>query len=77
MFDIEHTKSVKAAILCRITMNKAQSDRVHELCSLIEKEQDQGKFLDLIKELNEILSEKEARLRKGGAPLRESDLMPD
>jgi hypothetical protein len=44
-------------------MNKAESDRVHELCSLIEKEQDEGKFLALVRELNQILNAKEARLR--------------
>jgi hypothetical protein len=54
-------------------MNKAESDRVHELCSLIEKEQDQRKFLDLVKELNQILSKKEARLRKDGGRREESD----
>ena len=54
-------------------MNKAQSDRVHELCSQIEKEQDQRKFLNLVKELNEILSEKEARLGKDGAHREESE----
>lgn len=67
---------LRAAILPRhfpVTMNKAQSDRVHELCSLIEKEQDERKFLNLIQELNEILSEKESRLRKGGDPGEKSD----
>jgi hypothetical protein len=44
-------------------MNKADSDRVHELCSLIATEQDREKFLDLVRELNRILSAKDARLR--------------
>ena len=44
-------------------MNKADSDRVHELCSLIAEEQDREKFLDLVRELNRMLSEKDARLR--------------
>lgn len=44
-------------------MNHAESNRIHELCSLIEKEQDQQKFLSLVKELNKILSQKETRLR--------------
>jgi hypothetical protein len=43
-------------------MNKADSERVHELCSLIEKEQDREKFQELVKELNEILSKKDSRL---------------
>jgi hypothetical protein len=52
------------AILPVRAMNKADSDRVHELCSLIEKEQDRQKFLALVTELNQILSTKDARLRK-------------
>ena len=44
-------------------MNKADSDRVHELCSLIAEEQDREKFLDLVRELNRMLSEKDERLR--------------
>jgi hypothetical protein len=51
------------AILPVRTMNKADSERVHELCSLIEKEQDRQKFLALVTELNQILSAKDARLR--------------
>jgi hypothetical protein len=43
-------------------MNKADSDRIHELCSLIAIEQDRHKFLELVKELNRILGKKEARL---------------
>jgi hypothetical protein len=43
-------------------MNKADSDRIHELCSLIAIEQDRQKFLELVKELNRILGKKEARL---------------
>jgi hypothetical protein len=37
-------------------MNKAQSDRIHELCSQIATEQDHKKFLTLVQELNRILS---------------------
>ena len=44
-------------------MNKEDSERIHELCSLIEKEQDREKFLILIKELNQILNAKTAHLR--------------
>jgi hypothetical protein len=43
-------------------MNKAESDRIHELCTLIAVEQDRQKFLALVKELNRILSAKEKRL---------------
>ncbi|MGD0212095.1 MAG: hypothetical protein ABSB87_02610 [Terriglobales bacterium] len=37
-------------------MNQKDSDRIHELCSLIEQEQDREKFLALVKELNRILN---------------------
>jgi hypothetical protein len=37
-------------------MNKAKSDRIHDLCSRIAVEQDRGKFLVLVEELNRILS---------------------
>jgi hypothetical protein len=44
-------------------MNWADSDRIHELCSLIEKEQDRGKFLQLVEELNRLLNKKDERLQ--------------
>ena len=44
-------------------MNKADSDRIHELCSLIAVEQDRQKFLQLCEELNRILGVKRERLR--------------
>jgi len=40
-------------------MEKIKSDRVRELCSLIQTERDQQKFLSLVQELNQILSEDE------------------
>jgi len=43
-------------------MKKADSDRIHELCSLIAVEQDRQKFLELVEELNRILGAKEERL---------------
>ena len=43
-------------------MNKAESDRIHELCSLIAVEQDRQKFLQLCEELNRILAVKRERL---------------
>ena len=48
-------------------MNKADSDRIHQLCSLIAKEQDRAKFLALVEELNRILEAKEERLKTGAA----------
>ena len=45
-------------------MNKAESERIHELCSLIATEQDREKFSELCQELNRILSAKEQRLKR-------------
>jgi len=46
-------------------MNKADSDRIQELCSLIAVEQDRGRFLSLVEELNRILEDKNKRLPNG------------
>jgi len=43
--------------------NKADSDRIHELCSLIAVEQDRRKFLDIVAELNRILDTNDQRLK--------------
>jgi hypothetical protein len=39
-------------------MDMAHSNRIRELCSLIQGEQDPQKFISLIEELNRILSDK-------------------
>ncbi len=44
-------------------MNRADSDRIHELCSLIAVEQDRKTFLALVEELNGILTAKDVRLQ--------------
>jgi hypothetical protein len=44
-------------------MNKADSDRIHELCSLIATEKDRDKFKALVDELNRILDAKDQRLK--------------
>ena len=44
-------------------MKKADSDRIHELCSLIAVEQDREKFLKLVQELNSILEAKDEQLQ--------------
>jgi hypothetical protein len=44
-------------------MNKADSDRIHELCSLIAVEKNRHKFLTLVEELNRILAAKDDRLQ--------------
>lgn len=41
-------------------MNEATSNRVRELCSLIQVEQDQHRFVKLVQELNRLLSERDA-----------------
>ena len=43
-------------------MNKADSDRIQELCLLISLEKDRKKFLILVEELNQILAAKDERL---------------
>jgi hypothetical protein len=45
-------------------MNKTESDRIHELCSLIAVEQDRQKFQALVEELNQVLSANHERLPK-------------
>jgi hypothetical protein len=37
-------------------MNKAESERIQELCARIAEEQDRNKFLKLCEELNRLLS---------------------
>jgi hypothetical protein len=54
-------------------MNKAESDRIHELCSLIAVEQDHKRFQALIEELNRILSAKDQRLQERKEDVRKSD----
>ena len=48
-------------------MDQKNSDRIHELCSLIAGEQDHKKFIALVKELNGILSAKDERLKRASA----------
>jgi hypothetical protein len=45
-------------------MNKIESDRIHELCSLIAVEQDRQKFQVLVEELNNILNANHERLQR-------------
>jgi hypothetical protein len=44
-------------------MEKAKSDRIHDLCSRIAVEQDQQNFLILVEELNRVLSADRQSLR--------------
>ena len=46
-----------------LMMNKTESDRIHQLCSLIVVEQDRHKFLELVGELNRILEANDLRLK--------------
>jgi len=50
-------------ILTAVTMNKADRDRIQELCALIAVEQNRQRFLKLVEELNRILGAKEERLQ--------------
>jgi len=63
VFDIEHTEHGGGCNTAASQMNKADSDRIHELCSLIAVEQDRQKFLQLCEELNRILDVKRERLQ--------------
>lgn len=45
-------------------MNKLDSERIRELCSLIEAEHDPKKFLLLVEELNILLSGKDVLPKK-------------
>jgi hypothetical protein len=44
-------------------MNKGDSDRIHELCSLIAAEEDRQTLLKLVEELNRLLSRQNGRLQ--------------
>ena len=43
-------------------MNRADSDRIHELCTLISVEKDRARFLEFVQELNQLLNKKEESL---------------
>jgi hypothetical protein len=73
LFDIEHTEHGGRCNTAASQMNKADSDRIHELCSLIAVEQDRQKFLQLCQELNRILDVKRERLQNN----KVSDEMSD
>ena len=54
-------------------MNKAESDRIHELCSLIAVERDHKRFQTLVEELNSLLSAKDERFQDKKRRGKESD----
>jgi hypothetical protein len=54
-------------------MNFEQNERMNQLCLRISQEQDHAKFLQLVKELNDLLDEKEQRLEA----IRRSEVMPE
>ncbi len=56
-----------------VLMSKDESDRIHELCSLIAVEQDRQKFLNLVEELNRILSAQGRRLQNDRPSDRKKD----
>jgi hypothetical protein len=53
-----------ATAILPLIMNKADSERIRELCSRIEAEHDPQKFLLLVEELNKLLSTKHAPPKK-------------
>jgi hypothetical protein len=63
MYEIEHTKHTRDWHTAAFTMDQSKSDRVRQLCSLIQTEKDQEKFLSLVQELNQLLSEEDVPLR--------------
>jgi hypothetical protein len=46
-------------------MRPDERERMYQLCSMIEKEQNRERFLELIQQLNELLERKEHRLEPG------------
>lgn len=52
-------------------MNQSDSDRIQELCSKIAVEQDRQKFLQLVQELNRVLSVKDGRLHESDSNRKE------
>ncbi len=56
-----------------VPMNKGDSDRIHDLCSLIAVEQDRQKFINLVEELNHILSAQGRRLQNDRPSDRKKD----
>ena len=43
-------------------MTPQERERMYQLCAMIDKEQDHDRFLQLIRELNQLLERKEHRL---------------
>jgi hypothetical protein len=56
-----------------MNMNKSDGDRIRELCSLISVEESREKFLQLVEELNRILSARESRFHNSTPDDHESD----
>jgi hypothetical protein len=60
-------------VVCLFPMNKADSERIRELCASIAVEQDRGKFLQFVEELNQILERRDQRRRMGQSNDPESE----
>jgi hypothetical protein len=48
----------------RNSMNRDERERMYGLCALIEKERDHARFIQLIRELNDLFANKERRLEE-------------
>ncbi len=53
-----------ATAILPVIMNKADGERIRELCSRIEAEHNRQKFLLLVEELNKLLSSKHVPHKK-------------
>jgi len=54
-------------------MTSEQRARMNELCQCIQDEQDSGKFMALVEELNVLLENRSARL----SSVKKTDLLPE
>jgi len=45
-------------------MTSEEREKMNRLCKLVQEEKDPGRFAELIQELNELLEQKESRLKK-------------
>jgi hypothetical protein len=51
-------------VILRLAMNRAESDRLQEVCAQIAVEKDRAKFMELVTELNRLLSSSPEPLRQ-------------
>src|SRR5579871_219153 len=59
---VANIPDLRNVVILPFRMDKAESDRIHQLCAEIVAEQDRHKFLRLVEELNRILESQQQRL---------------